>query len=459
MTMFLARTLSGRLLLLTVIIVMVTEVLVFLPSVARFREDYLMQRMQMAQIAALALLAAGDDALEAALEEELLSKAEVTSIVLRRDASRQLILQVPAGVMVDQTYDLRSASPIDLIADALSAMLWSAPRTIRVIGAPMGGGDIEVTLDETPLRRAMLGYAQRILLISLFISTTAGVLVFFVCRYLIVRPIERVVENMVAFQKNPEHAPAIATLRSGLVEIARAETALTEMQTELRGALRQKSRLADLGGAVAKISHDLRNMLASAQLLADRLSGSRDPVVARIGPKLIGSLDRATAFCVSTLRHGRAEEAPPAPRETDLRRLIEDVGDAVFMGAGDVAFVNSAPEALVARVDPDHLFRILSNLARNARQAIEATNGAGRVEISVRRGAAASIEFTVADDGPGLPPKALENLFQPFRGGARQGGSGLGLAIAAELATLNRGKVELEESTVAGARFRVTLPG
>lgn len=457
--MFLARTLSGRLLLLTVIIVMVTEVLVFLPSVARFREDYLMQRMQMAQIAALALLAAGDDALEATLEEELLSKAEVTSIVLRRDGSRQLILQVPAGVMVDQTYDLRSVWAFDLIVDALTAMAWNEPRTIRVIGSPMDGDDIEVTLDEAPLSRAMFGYAERILLISLLISAITGVLVFFICRYLIVRPIERVVENMVAFAKNPEHAPAIAASPSGLLEIARAETALAEMQTELRGALRQKSRLADLGGAVAKISHDLRNMLASAQLLADRLSASRDPVVARIGPKLIGSLDRAVAFCVSTLKHGRAEEAPSAPRETDLRQLIEDVGDAAFMGAGRVVFVNSAPEALVARVDPDHLFRILSNLARNARQAIEATNGEGRVEISVRRDGAAMLEFTVADDGPGLPPKALDNLFQPFRGGARQGGSGLGLAIAAELAALNRGKLELKDSSGAGARFRLTLPG
>lgn len=69
--MFLARTLSGRLLLLTIIIVMMVEVLVFLPSVARFRQDFLLERLQMAQIASLALLAADDEMVEAALEEEL----------------------------------------------------------------------------------------------------------------------------------------------------------------------------------------------------------------------------------------------------------------------------------------------------------------------------------------------------------------------------------------------------
>ncbi|QIE54100.1 HAMP domain-containing histidine kinase [Pikeienuella piscinae] len=456
----LARSLSGRLLLLTVGIVMMTEVLVFLPSVARFREDYLLQRLHLAEIAALVLLASEDDMVEETLEAELLKNAGVSSIVLRRDSSRQLILQAPGDTMVDQTYDLRVDDAMTLIHDALAVLVRPEPRTIRVIGAPMKGGgvEIEITMAETPLCEAVIDYAGRILLLSLLISTVTGGLVFVVTRRLIVRPMERVVSNMLAFQKDPERTPPIQPSGSRLREIANAETALAEMQTELKAALRQKSRLADLGGAVAKISHDLRNMLASAQLLADRLAGSRDPVVARVGPKLISSLDRAVTLCVSTLQHGRAEEAPPAPRRLALRRIAADVGDAVVPEAGPITFVNETPAALYATVDADHLFRILANLTRNACQAIEATGRPGRVLVSAEP-TVDGVALTVADDGPGLPPKALDNLFQPFRGGARRGGAGLGLAIAAELAALNGGRLELEASDGTGAVFRLTLPG
>ena len=456
MTLF--RTLSGRLFLVAVGVVMLTEVLVFVPSVARFREDYLMLRLQMAQIAALALLAAEDEMVEETLEAELLKRAEVSSIALRRDASRQLILAAPAGMMVEETFDLRDAGAATLVRDALAALVRTEPRMIRVIGdAGMGGGEIEITMSEAPLCAAMRAFGERILLISLFISGMTGALVFLVCRRIIVRPIERVVGNMTAFARDPERAAPAPGAHSGLSEIRRAEAALAEMQAELRGALRQKSRLAELGAAVAKISHDLRNMLASAQLLADRLEGSADPVVARIGPKLIGSLDRAAALCVSTLSHGRAEEAPPRPRPVDLRRLVDDVAEAVFEEGGAVAFENHAPAGMTAEADPEHLFRILTNLARNAKQAIEGAGRPGRVSVfaSTEEGAAALV---IADDGPGLPAKALENLFQPFRGGARRGGAGLGLAIAAELAAMNHGRLTLEETGAGGARFRLTLP-
>lgn len=439
---------------------MLTEALVFFPSLASFREDWLQQRLQMAQIAALALLAAEDEMVEEALEAELLENAEVSSIALRRDGARQLILAAPSGAMVAESFDLRAAGTLNMLADAAAALGRGGPRLVRVVGASMKGdmAEIEITLDEGPLVAAMWSYAERILLISLFISGSTGLFVFVVCRRAIVRPIERVVAAMMAFQRDPEGAATVSPSPGAPIEIRRAEAALAEMQAELRAALLQKSRLADLGSAVAKIAHDLRNMLASAQLLADRLDGSADPVVARVGPKLIGSLDRAAELCAATLRHGRAEEAPPAPRPVDLRRLIDDVGDAVFAEGGAVAFANGAPEGLTARADPDHLFRILGNLARNARQAIESGPGAGRVAVAAAPEAGV-VRIEIADDGPGLPPRALENLFQPFRGAARRGGSGLGLAIASELARMNGARLELVANGPDGARFRLTLPG
>jgi len=67
-------------------------------------------------------------------------------------------------------------------------------------------------------------------------------------------------------------------------------------------------------------------------------------------------------------------------------------------------------------------------------------------------------EIEVVDDGPGLPPKAVENLFRPFRGSARAGGTGLGLAIARELIRVQGGDLRLAESGVHGARFAIELP-
>ncbi len=456
--MFSANTLSGRLLLLTVAIVMAAEIFVFLPSVARFREDYLAERVQMAQIAALVLQAADDEMVEEMLERELLSNAEVSSIVVRRGEARRLLLQAPEDFQIEETFDLRQASGLTLLRDALAVMWRPENRMIRVIGTPMNnpGTAIEITIAEQPLRMAMLEYGQRILILSLIISSITGILMFIVCRRLIVRPIERVVGNIISFQKDPELATGDPGRRSGLVEIARAEAALTAMQTDIRSALLQKSRLAELGTAVAKISHDLRNMLASAQLMADRLAGSQDPVVSRIGPKLIGSIDRAAQLCISTLKHGRAEEAPPVKRRVVVQRLIEDVGDAVFEADGVVTLVTDiAPDAEVL-ADPDHLFRILVNLTRNAREALESQGRPGVVTVSAAPGPD-GLAIIVADTGPGMPAKAVENIFQPFIGGARPGGSGLGLAISAELAAANGGVLTLLRSTTEGTAFRLLL--
>ena len=144
------------------------------------------------------------------------------------------------------------------------------------------------------------------------------------------------------------------------------------MQEELTHTLQQKNRLAALGLAVSKISHDLRNMLASAQLISDRLRSLPDPTVQRFAPKLIASLDRAINFSESTLRFGRAEEAAPRRELTPLRALVAEVGDGLGLPREDViAWTIEMDEALRIDADRDQLFRVLSNLCRNALQAIE----------------------------------------------------------------------------------------
>ena len=456
------NTLSGRFLGLTVLFVVIAEVLIFVPSVARFRADYLQNRLELAQLAALALLATPDEEVAPDLGKELLATADVLNVVLRRDDVRELMLESPMPPMVDETFDLRDADQMTLMRNALRVLLSGHDRIIRVIGQTTHGAmsEIEVTLHEWPLREAMIAHGRRILYISLALSLATATLLFLAVQRLIVRPIGRVVDHMTAYRDDPEDASRIIAPESGAREIRQAETALQDLELRLTAALRQKERLAGLGGAVAKISHDLRNMLTTAQLLADRIEASPDPGVRRIAPKLVSSLARAIKLCERTLTYGKAEELPPEPVIFALAPLVAEVLEnerQAAAPAGCVDFADDVPAELRLRADPDQIFRVLSNLVRNAAQAIEASGQPGVVTVTAGENAGRT-EIRVADTGPGLPQRARENLFQPFRGGVRQGGAGLGLVIAAELVKGHGGTLALEETGSRGSVFRISLP-
>ena len=453
------NSLSGRFLMLTTVFVMLAEILIFVPSVARFRVDYLTDRLERAQIASLALLA--DDMLSSELERELLQNAEVYNVVLRRDEMRQLVLSSPIPEPISATFDLRDSGAVGLIRDALLRLFTPGSQVIRVIGAPVreAGLLIEVTMETGPLRAAMLDYGLRILILSAVISAFTAVLLFAAVRVLLVRPIKGVVDYMQRYAAAPEDARGIIQPRASVRELREAEEALLKLQTELTQSLRQKERLAQLGAAVAKVSHDLRNILTSAQLFTDRIETSEDPLVTRMAPKLVGSITRAVSLCESTLAFGRAEEPAPTLTMVTLNTVVEDVvaSETLAVGADGVCFENNVPATLRVRADPEQLFRVLLNLMRNARQAIEATRQPGMVRVSAHEDDHAwSIE--VVDSGPGLPAKARDNLFTPFQGGARKGGSGLGLAIAAELVRGHGGSLTLISSDGNGTVFAITLP-
>lgn len=459
--MSLLRSLSGRLLLVTLGVVMLTEVAIFLPSVASFRLDYLMERVRRAEIAALTVLAAPDRMVSAELEAELLGRAEVLSVAVERDGVRELVLRSPDLRPVSATYDLREPMTAELIADALAAMLPGQNGLVRVIAhAPADMGKVlDVTLESTPLRDALLDYGWRILRVGLLISLTTGAMVFFAVRRFVVRPITKVIANVKRFSEDPEDPTRIITPRSRLGEIADAERAVAEMERDVHAALKARARLASLGEAVAKISHDLRNILATAQLMADRLETSRDPIVARTAPKLIASLGRAIRLCQSTLAYGKAEEAPPEARLVRLRDLAEEVVEGLGLAPDDPIVrceIDIGPD-MAARADPEHLYRVLANLARNAEQAIRSHGRPGTLTIAARA-TVGGAEISVADSGPGMPAKALEHLFEPFRGGTRRDGTGLGLAIAHELVAVNGGELRLVTSTTSGTEFRMILP-
>jgi signal transduction histidine kinase len=371
------------------------------------------------------------------------------------------VLSSPIPQPVEATYDLRDPSPLALIRDALVRLVDPSPKVIRVIGNPTqdAGLLIEVTMETLPLRAAMIDYGIRILLLSAVISVFTATLLFLAVRMLLVKPIRGVVDAMKRYAEAPEDARRVIEPTASVRELREAETALLSLQTDLTTALRQKERLAQLGGAVAKVSHDLRNILTSAQLFADRMEGSADPGVKRLAPKLVGSISRAVNLCEATLTFGKAEEPPPQLARVQLARIVAEVieGERLAAGEADISFAEDVPGGLTIRADQEQIYRILSNLIRNARQAIEASGRAGEIRV---QGSETDTEWTIAveDTGPGLPPKAREYLFRPFQGGTRKEGTGLGLAIAAELVRGHGGRLELLYTGPGGTGFAVRLP-
>ena len=452
----LAGGLSARLLVLTVFFVMLSEVLIYVPSIANFRHNYLQARLIDANLAAMALRATPDNVVSVDLAQELLEAADVRMVVLKRRKTRSLLLADDMPPKVDASFDLRRASPWMLIMQAFEALI-EGERTLLVVGAfPDGSeGFVEVVLDEAALRDAMLDYSTNILQLSIVISLVTASLVFLSLHVLFVRPMRDITASMIGFREGPEDAGNVVPPSNRGDEIGAARRELAQMQREIRAALRQKTHLAALGSAVAKINHDLRNMLATAHLVSDRLASSDDPDVRRATPTLVAALDRAVALCSATLDYGKAEAPAPRTETFRLRALVDELMEHVGLDeASNIAWLNAVAPDIEIAGDREQLFRVFLNISRNA---MEAMNHDGAFTVTAQAdGAWWRIEL--ADDGPGLPRKAIDNLFQAFAGSARPGGTGLGLANARELVRAHGGELELVKSDAEGATFRVSLP-
>ena len=456
------RGLSAQLLLLTVVFVLVAEALIFLPSVGGERRAYLDARIMDADLATLSLEETPNNMVSDELAARLLDIAGVRAIVYRGGQTRRLVLSEDTPVPPDFTYDLRDITWLDEIGDAFGTMFQSRNRVIRLIGPSRqsAGALIEVLMDEAPMAADLRSYSARFLRVSALISILTAGLVFLTLQWRLVGPMARITRSMVAFRNNPEDAGTVVVPGSRTDEIGVAERELAAMQTDLRASLRQNQRLAELGTAVSKINHDLRNILATAMLVSDSIASIDDPEVRRLTPPLVKAIDRAVGLCNDTLRYGRADEAPPKLEDFDLHELVEDV--MMFARSGPeccISMSNRVSSPFPVHADRDQLFRLLLNLARNAVQAMAGDDGQGvglLTFVAKRLGARVTID--VEDTGPGLPDKVRKNLFRPFTTGNRPGGVGLGLAIARDIARGHGGDIELVAGPASGTRFRIGLP-
>ena len=449
----LTSRLSARLLWLTVAFVMLAEIGVFAPSMARFRLDYLNTKLASAHLV-LTALEASSEQVDPVLRDRLLDQAGMLGMTALRPnmAPRTLGPHMPSRI--PEVYDLRNDTISDFILDAFATMVGANEDAMAITGVSPDDPAVvvEVVLDGAPLRKEMWTYARRILLISVFISLATAAMVYFSLQWLAVWPLRRLTLSMIGFRDAPEDPHRIITPSDRHDEVGVAERALAEMQQELREALLQKERLAGVGTAVTKISHDLRNILATAMLESDRLDSVNDPEVRRITAGIVRAIDRAVALSASTLRFAR--EGLPQVKTKLLRSLafLEELRESLQPGLPGVEIALTDVDDFGFEGDPELLHRAFENLLRNAAEA-----GATRLELTAHREERYGVAC-ISDNGPGLTPKAINNLFVPFAGSARSDGSGLGLPIARELLRVQGGDVVLEKTSAQGTCFTVRLP-
>jgi signal transduction histidine kinase len=357
--------------------------------------------------------------------------------------------------IIDATIDLSDQMATTLIGDAFETLWVGGDRLLRVKGQIPRAGDawLDVVLDEAPLRQAMISYSWRIIGLSIVISLVTAALIFGALQWLLIRPMRRLTQRMVDFRASPEDMSRDHAAARRRDEIGVAEREFVQLQKQMRKALKQRERLAALGTAVSKINHDLRGVLATAQLVADRLAHSDNPEVKKMAPALVRALDRAIALCSDTLNFTREGPDKPEYSHFSLAELHGELGEGLGRYLNGTAVLTADfAENFELTADRGQLYRVIHNLAENALQM-----GAHKVAVRARR-AEGKVEIEVADDGPGLPPKALQSLFVPFKGSARSGGTGLGLAIARELMRVQGGDLRLATNDASGATFVLELP-
>ncbi|HXW21394.1 MAG TPA: HAMP domain-containing sensor histidine kinase [Rhodomicrobium sp.] len=459
----LASSLPAKLLFLTIAFVMLAEVLIFVPSVANFRRNWLMERVMAAKIASLALEASGGAEVPERLRQELLRSAGVHAVSVRLPEMRRLVLGMPDEAQIADVYDLRTENFLQLIPDALKALAAPPGRLIRVVAAPDATApseEYDVAIDETPLRAAMWRYARNIFWLSIIISIITAALVYFALAALLVRPMMRITRNIVAYRENPEDISRIITPSGRHDEVGVAEKELATLQMQLSSLLREKARLANVGLAVSKINHDLRNILSSAQLVSDRLATVADPTVQRFVPRLLRALDRAILLCANTIKYGRSEEAPPKRARVPLRGLLTEINESLGVEEfNGVRLAISVPQTVNLFADRDQIFRVLANLIRNSLEAMRQADPPvddPEIQVTARQEGETAI-IKVSDNGPGVAANVRENLFKAFQSSSKSDGNGLGLVIAAELVRAHGGDIGLED-TSSGASFKITLP-
>lgn len=462
---FISRRLSGKLLLMTIGFVMLAELVIFVPSAATFRQDWLNDRAQQAGLLAQALTGVPDYEASEILTDQFMQDTDVIMMSAKRDGMSEFMLGSPPDDDKLEMIDLRETRRLPRYRDAFRTFFGNADGYLRVLAAsPVTGQDaLELLIPKSKLKWAMRDYAKRIAVLSLAIALITGLLIYLAMLFMIIRPIEKLAAGLADFREDPEKRRSNLPPSSRKDEIGQLQREFYDMKQGVRASFKQRERLATLGMAVAKINHDLRNVLASASLVSDRLASDPEERISKMGARLTRSIDRGIKLTSEVLNFSLSGQDEAELEVVRISLLVgEAAGDTLGSfgtGARRISFTNKIPSELIVTADKDHTYRIFHNLFRNAAQAMAKMpeeNATRNLSVEAIP-AGDHISILVKDTGPGLPDKAKDNLFKAFASASGRGSTGLGLTISQDLAREQGGDIVLESTSKDGTVFAVSL--
>lgn len=264
------------------------------------------------------------------------------------------------------------------------------------------------------------------------------VIVVFVARR-VTRPLKALADRADAFGRGAPAPPLDAT---GPDEAKRLITAFNRMQERLVRFVADRTRM------LAAIGHDLRTPITSLKLRAELLDDEEAKT------RMLGTLEEMEHMTEATLAFAREDAATEPSRSIDLAALIESQVDDLGELGKPVTFAEAPRLPYACR--PTALKRALGNLIENAIQYGE------RARVALRQDPSGPV-IIVDDDGPGIPPEKMEDVFKPFvrLEGSRSratGGAGLGLSIARSIVLAHGGELVLTNRAEGGLRAEIRLP-
>ena len=457
------RRMRVRLLLLITLSVFITEIMVFIPSIANMQSSWLDDHHQSAKAISMILASTPDPVLSQNLQKNVLIATDALAISIIKGKQRYDFAVSPHLKKVNEVIDLPDYSETKALLDSLSTLYFGGDNILLVRG-PIDGTDIylEVTVADKNLREAMVQFSWHFVVISLTIAIVAATMIYFIVHELLVRPLQNIYTNMLDFVIEPHNPSRILVPEPRYDEVGITQKRISVIESELQKSYARQKHLANLGLAVSKINHDMRNILASAQLMSDHLADAKDPMVKKIAPKLIKAIDRAVTYSQTVITYGRTQEPTPNRQHLLLHKLIDDVFESLTLpGSDKVEFINDVPVDITVDADDEELHRVITNLCRNGVQAMvereDGSNNKNKLIIHGRRLDHTTI-IDVTDTGPGLPAKAKQHLFSPFQGSTSKNGTGLGLTICEELIHAHGGTIKLIDDDEGGAHFEIRIP-
>ncbi len=451
---------SWRVALLSAAFILMTEIFVLLPAVGYYRSVQLQEIVDDTALIVESLLSAPTEELDDTQTKFLLDKLNVFHITLVYP-DRQERLLTPSD---DRPIN---AGTTNLIEDSNLSKFFSGPKciisrpsdTMRLIGVPkFDDYVIDLTLAERPICMDVRRFSRDLLVLSIWLSIFAAALLYITTNFNLAGPILKLTRSITGFDTSSRDREQIVKPSSRVREIYEAESSLRDMQERVILAMEQRDKLVALGESVSKIQHDLRNMLSTASLTADRLEFSEDPAVRRSAPRLRRALDRAVSLSSQTMEYGALGNRSIRLAELNVPSTLQEIIEEEKSLCSDLPYkwIFSCPKGLTIKTDEEYFQRVYRNLVRNARQALDEGTGDHIItRVSVLEN---GIAIQVEDDGPGLSESAREHLFQPFKGSTRRGGTGLGLALSSELCVLMGGELRLVKSDSSGTIFEIYLP-